>query len=134
MDERRMAAEEEEDELWRTMATRMRNIEEEYDREWPRARAEKTKGSQIPARLDFSGVRALAHKVQNDHEERLARNQLRQPDLSPEMEDWHADRERVDLEEMSYRFSSWNPVPERQINPSILRGEQDSQNKVSYTE
>ena len=49
-------------------------------------------------------------------------------------EDWAAPKER-DLEENDRsRTGPWHLVLERQINLSVLRGEQDSQNKISYSE
>lgn len=54
--------------------------------------------------------------------------------MSPDMEEWVIDRERHDLEELRARFNPWNLAPERTMNLSTLRGQQDAQNKVSYTE
>ena len=88
----------------------------------------------LPTKLEFERAKAHAHKAHNDTEERLARSQLRQPDLSPDMEEWITDKERYDIEDMRGMQYAWGLVPERQLNLSVLRGEQDPQNKIPYTE
>ena len=96
------------------------------------AQKEPTRG--LPNKLDFEAARAHALHSQNEKEEKLARNQLKQPELSPDMEDWATNKSRTEDEETRMRNGPWCLVPERQINLHTLRGEQDSQNKIPYSE
>lgn len=87
IDEPRMAREREEDELWNTMSAKVRDIEDEYDREWPRMQGEDARRSRLPNRLDVSSANAHAHNIYNDMAERLARFHVKQLEMSPDMED-----------------------------------------------
>ena len=137
--EPRAGREDMDDELWKT--TNTRTIEQEYEADWPKphnadGRQQRRK---LPTKLDYDNARAHALKAQNDAEERLARCQLKQPELSQEMEEWATAKDRTE-EETDAEFITrtgpmgWNLVSERQVNLAILRGEQDATNKVSYTE
>ena len=86
MDEPRMARTEDEDELWRTTEPRTHDIEEQYNQEWPKIRGtEDSRKTRLPTRLDFENAKAHAHQTLNDNEERMARSQLKQPGILPEM-------------------------------------------------
>ena len=138
----RMARADMDDELWRTQNQGAREDDDKYERDWPRPAeyARKNNGRKLPHKLDFEGAKSHALKSQNDAEERLARSQLRQPELSPDMEDWAQEKERGEeaclyaMTHQGMRFGLWNLVPERQVNLTMLRGEQDAQNRVSYSE
>merc|ERR1711884_143430 len=125
VDEPRMGRADQDDELWRTAESRIGDIEDEYERNWPepqRAAAEpRAKG--LPQTLDFDGARSHALQAQTQREEKLARSQLRQPELSRDMEDWATHKDRQDEEGGRPRHGPWCLVPERQINLSTLRGE-----------
>ena len=114
IDAPRMARRDAEDELWRTTANQE---SEDSDTEWPRPQdaGARTRKHKLLNRLDFAGAKAHARKVHNDLEERLARSQLTQPDMSPDMEEWLNDREHDDDDDMRMKYNPWNLVPDRQL-------------------
>ena len=120
-----MAREDAEYELWRS---RGGTHEQKNTEEWPRLRSHEGKGrtQRFPTRLKYEGAKAHAHRMWNDLEERLARRQLRQPEVSPNIEERHKEQERSAADEVNKRLGPWNRAPERQINVSTLRGKQDA--------
>ena len=106
MDSAKMARGDVEDELWRATNDRAK-IDDKYDQEWPipHNNDDEQHKRRLPSRLAFSAAKAHAHKSHNDHEEKIARNQLKQPDMTLDMEDWHPGRDRHDHEEMRARFN-----------------------------
>ena len=87
IDQPRMDRADRDDELWRAAEQGVSNIEDEYEAEWPAAQnatGEQNK-RRLPLKLEFERARAHAIQAQSTREEKLARNQLRQPELSPDM-------------------------------------------------
>lgn len=144
-----MEREDAEDELWRAggqegrdtrgESSGLRAIDPVREQEQPpptvsqqigRERTSNPTLPSVPSGIDFEDVGRFARQVQNDQEARVAREQLKQPELSPDMAEWMHEQDRDTDEDVRPRGGFWHFVPERRVILSILRDEQGYRNKV----
>ena len=119
------------DELWRRGTGQ--DQQEGMPTQGQRAEAPQTPAFGMPYELQFDLATSTAQEQLIAKEEDRAANQLKQPELSngPTFID---EPGYGATDEVRVRSNVLNLVPERQINLTILRGEQDSANKTSYSE
>ena len=81
----------------------------------------------MPRELQFDLAKSVAQEYLAAQEEERAASQLRQPDLT--QSNYPPEDPTDNMNDVRPRAMGMNLVPERQINWTVLRGEQDNSNK-----